>query len=134
MKLNIKQLRFLIEKAFSNGQVNPPPDRRALQVVKHVVDVASDYVDSLVAGSPDQDSEREFKQAVEQCDSISQWMRSKHVPRSAEMEAFLRQASAMANSSGFWKRPAFLGRDDYIQKMQTMLRRLNTSSLGILSN
>ena len=128
MKITIGGLRKLIRELYES------PTQKAIQVTQHVVDVAEDYVDSLVAGKPDKRSEHEFKELADQAASLAQWMLKKQLPKAEDVAKFAWVASKISDESGFWKRPTFLGSTEYIEKMQGLLRKLNTAAVGVLSN
>lgn len=129
MKLTVGQLRSLIFEA-----VYSSPSSRAAEVARHVVDITDDYVDSIVAGKPDKQSESELRNLAQQSLELANWLAKRKDPTAPKMMQFARAAMALTNNSGFWKRPTFLNTSDYVEKMQSLQRGLHHAAVGVMSN
>jgi hypothetical protein len=128
MKLTVRQLKSLLREALA-----PPPARRAAQLVSSTVNAATRYVDSLVAGSPDRRSASELEDLIDQTSSMAKWMTSHREPLSPSMVRFAQLAADVGQDVGFWKRPVFFGRDDYLEKIKSKVKKLQGAQIDIVT-
>lgn len=129
MKITVGQLKRLIAEAMA-----PPPDKRAAQLVDATVDAATAYVDSLVAGSPDKGAVERLKSLSDQTTSLARWMSSRHEKLAAPLSKFAQVAQDVTKDVGFWNRPSFLNKDEYVQKMKSKVKRLQNAQISVMSN
>jgi len=126
MQIKVGKLRQLIREASDNQH-----NAKAKQLARHVFDVAEDYVDSIVAGQPDKAKAAELQQAAPEVVALAKWMLSRREQKAELFAQLAKTAGDMADQSGFWKRPVFLNKQDYVDQMQTLLRRMQRSYVEI---
>lgn len=128
MKLTVGRLKSLILEALA-----PPPEQRAVGIVNDTVSAAEEFVDSLVAGSPNDDAAHRLEDLVNQAKSMAGWMRNKNPQTAPKLIRFAQLAQDVAKDTGFWHRPSFLGRDEYLEKMKQKVKRLQNAQVDVLS-
>lgn len=126
MKITLGQLRHLLREI--------KIDTRTQRVVSSVANAAETYVDSVVAGSPDSQAAKALQTYAEEAANYARWMATRGEPKSDSVGQLAKHASDLAELSGFWKRPAFLGKDEYVQRLKDLLRRLQHSQIKIMVN
>lgn len=126
MKICVGDLRRLIQEVAS-------PEAKAKNLAQTAVRAAHEYVDSVMAGKPDDERAAELKDAAPQVVSLAKWMLSHREQRAEPFAMLAKDVLDIANKSGFWKRPAFLKKDQYTDEMQAMLRRLDRSYKAAVS-
>lgn len=124
MKIRVGDLRRLIREA-ADSKV------KTQHIVQRVVDSAEEYVDSVVAGSPNKESAAELRQQAEQISSYAKYLISRREPGSDSVGMVAKYASDLAELSDFWKRPTFLGKQEYAEKLQTILRRMQKFQVNL---
>lgn len=129
MKITVGRLKELIREALA-----PPPSKRAAELVHATVDAAESYVDSLVAGNPNKEAVEKLKQLSDQTTSLARWMSSHHETMAPYLTRFATLAQDVTKDVGFWSRPAFLGRDEYVQKLKSKVRKLQNAEISVMSN
>lgn len=128
MKLTIRQLKALIQEALAL-----PPSKKAVKLVHDTIDAAQEYVDSVVAGSPDKTKADELKELIDQAGSLAKWMASRREPLSPSMIRFAQLAADVGKDVGFWSRPMFFKRDEYVEKIKTKVKRLQNAEVDIVN-
>lgn len=129
MKLSVSQLKSLIAEAMA-----PAPEQRAEGIVNDTVDAATEFVDSLVAGDVDKDAASKLQQLAAQAISLSKWLQTNHNPKAPALTKFANQAQEISKSVGFWSRPSFLGRDEYLEKMKSSVKKLQNAQIAVVSH
>lgn len=129
MKITVGRLKQLIREAMA-----PAPTKRATDLVHATVDAAESYVDSLIAGSPDKQAVEKLKQLSDQTTSLARWMSSHHEKMAPYLTKFASLAQDVTKDVGFWSRPAFLGRDEYVEKLKSKVRKLQNAEISVMSN
>lgn len=127
MKLTYGQLRSLILEALA-----PSPQKRAAKLVQDTVETATKYVDSLVSGSPDRSSATKLKELIDQASSMAKWMTSHQDQVSPYLVRFAAMAQEVGKDVGFWQRPTFFGREEYVDKMKDKLQKLQRAEIDVL--
>lgn len=126
MKIRLGELRSLVRERLD-------PKVHAHQLVQATVDAAEGFVDSIVAGSPDKRSAADLRAHAEEITSFAKWLLS-HRERNAEPVAMVaKYANDLADLSDFWKRPAFLGKEEYAGKVKDILKRMQRKQVEALS-
>lgn len=128
MKITVGQLKTLIREAIAL-----PPAKKAVKLVHDTVEAASEYVDSVVSGSPDGGKASELKDLIDQAESLAKWMASRREPLSPSMVRFAQLAADVGKDVGFWARPTFFKRDEYVEKMKTKVQKLQRAEVDIVS-
>lgn len=125
MRVKLGELRRLIREAKS--------DAKTQQVVQQVMDAAETYVDSVVAGNPDKHSAEQLRSSSEIVTGYAKWLLS-HREMNAEPVAMVaKYAADLAELSDFWKRPTFLGKQEYVEKLRAILTRMQRKQVEALS-
>lgn len=126
MQIKVGTLRRLINEESSSRS-----DQRAKQLARNVFNAAEGYVDSLVAGQPDKVKASELQQAAPEAVALARWMLSRRERKAEFFAQFAKTAGDIADRSGFWKRPTFLNKQEYVDELQSLLRRLQRTYLEI---
>ena len=116
MLIRIGALRHIIREAIGHESKT--------RIAQQVIDVAGHYVDSVVAGSPNKVTAEELRQQAEQLASYAKYLINKREPDSDSIGMIAKYALDLAELSTFWNRPAFLGKQEYAEKLQNVLRRM----------
>ena len=127
MRLRYQTLRLIIREALDDRA-----ESKAQHTLQTALEKASEYVDSLVAGKRDAKKADELKGVTEDIVSLARWLLSKREPRAeafAQAAMFLKQVS---DESSFWKTPAFLNKDQHIEKLQQAVRRAEKAAMYAL--
>lgn len=127
MKIRVGKLRALIREALALQ-----PGDKARAVANSTVDAADRFTDSLVAGSPDADAAAELKKLVDQAESLAQFLANHKDAKARPFANFVNAAKDLAADVGFWKRPAFFKREEYLQTIKDKLRRLQNAQVVML--
>lgn len=129
MKITVGQLKTLLAEAMA-----PAPEQRATGIVNDTVDTATEFVDSLVAGDVDKDAASKLKHLADQSISIAKWFQTRHDPKGPALEKFAQVAQELSKGAGFWSRPSFLGRDEYVEKMKSGVKQLQNAQVKLVSH
>lgn len=124
MKIRLGDLRRLIREAADTKA-------RTQHIVQQVVDTAEEYVSSVVAGSPDKESAAELRQQAEQIASYAKFLIARREEGSDSVGMVAKYASDLAELSDFWKRPTFLGKQEYTEKLQGILKRMQKFQVNL---
>ncbi len=129
MKLTVRQLKSLITEAMA-----PAPEQRAEGIVNDTVDAATNFVDSLVAGDVDNEAAMKLQDLASKALSLSKWLQTNHNPKAPALTKFAQTAQEISKSVGFWSRPSFLGRDEYLEKMKSSVKKLQNAQIAVVSH
>ncbi len=129
MRLTVSQLKRLIAEALA-----PAPEQRAQSIVNAAADAAEQFVDSLVAGDVDKAAADKFKQLADQSASIAKWMQTNRNPKAPALVRFAQTAQDISKDIGFWSRPIFFKREEYVEKMKTKVKRLQNAQVALISH
>jgi len=129
MKLTVGQLKRILVEALA-----PAPEQRAQSIVDATADAAEQFVDSLVAGDVDKEAADKLKQLADQSASIAKWMQTNRNPKAPALVRFAQQAQDLSKDVGFWSRPMFFKREEYVEKMKTKVKRLQNAHVALVSH
>jgi len=116
MKIRLGTLRRLIRES-ADGI-------RTQNLIRQAVRSAKDYVDSVMTGSVDSGTVEQLRQDAETIVGYAKHLLNHRDERSEPVALVAKYAQDIAELSDFWKRPAFIGKRSYVEKLQTLLRMM----------
>ncbi len=96
-------------------------------LVRQVVNSAEGYVDSVVAGSPDKECASALQQQAGEIAAYAKWLINHREEGSDSVGMVAKYAMDLAQLADFWKRPVFLGKAEYQEKLKDLLSRMQRS-------
>lgn len=120
MRVTVGELRSLIRE-----EVSKKTSVKAFQLVRQAVESANSYLRavSMKSDSPGKHA-KGVQEAAEQLSVLAQWMIKNREPDGDKIGRVAKVALDLSKMVGFWKRPAFVGRDSYVQEVEGLVQKL----------
>lgn len=106
---------------------------KAKAMARNAYNAAEEYVSSVVAGQPDKDRAAELKQMTPEVVSLAKWMLARREEKAEHFAQLAKTVGDIADRSGFWQRPTFLGKQEYVDQLKALMRRLERSYIEVSS-
>jgi hypothetical protein len=119
MRIRLGKLRQLVKEAGAARQVG-----KTHTIVQLVAGLAERYVDSVVAGHPDGTAAKELQSQADEFAGYAKWLLNHREAGAENVAMVAKYALDIAHEAGFWQRPTFLGKSEYVEKLQALLKRM----------
>jgi hypothetical protein len=127
MRVTVGQLRSLIRE-----EVSKKTSTKAFQLVKQALESANSYLRavSMRSDSPGKHA-KAVQESAEQLSVLAQWMIKNREPDGDKIGRVAAVALELSKQVGFWQRPAFVGRDSYIQNVEELVQKLKRYAVDV---
>lgn len=130
MQISETRIRQIIREEIESAQTY----NRVIPALRSVMTYAETFVESVLDGSRDGEAAEALTDAVQDLNLIVKLLQRARAPEASNMALFSRLATELAAKSGFWKTPAFIGRDGHGKELATQLARLKKVAKTIASS
>lgn len=114
------RLREIIQEEIVNHAIS-----HVKPVLIGTMNAAKRFVSSVEKGNRDANAADELKDSLEDLKMVVQLFRKNRIPESGLIARFHRYASELADMTGFWKTPTFLGKTAHKESLDSILQKMN---------